>query len=245
MPERYAAYDGGRISVNLPRDAKYSDPDPSVDKDTSVVISLPNEDSIYLGKSRGPIMKEDLGYKLKQLLQNNAESDRMVYVAANAANDYKSVVRVLYEIRELGVSHVGLLALRRQSDEPSRFAIEIPAQRDPNEDLSQLKPNPLTLVVSLSPDLKIRLNQEDYGSVNDSEPLVRKLLQIFQLRQDQHVMRPGFESRSDLPSSQRIEKTLTIKAPVSIKYGDVMKIVDAVKGAGAAPIVLQLDDLPL
>ncbi len=29
---------------------------------------------------------------------------------------------------------------------PSRFKADIPTQRDPNEDLSQLKPNPLTAV---------------------------------------------------------------------------------------------------
>ena len=33
---------------------------------------------------------------------------------------------------------------------PSRFKADIPTQRDPNEDLSKLKPNPLTLVVSIS-----------------------------------------------------------------------------------------------
>ena len=32
---------------------------------------------------------------------------------------------------------------------PSRFKADIPTQRDPMEDLSKLKPNPLTLVVSI------------------------------------------------------------------------------------------------
>ena len=51
---------------------------------------------------------------------------------------------------------------------PSRFKADIPTQRDPNEDLSKLKPNPLTLVVSISPDLQIKLNQDPLGSVNDT-----------------------------------------------------------------------------
>ena len=46
---------------------------------------------------------------------------------------------------------------------PSRFKADIPTQRDPNEDLSQLKPNPLTLVVSIAPDLSIKLNQDCTG----------------------------------------------------------------------------------
>src|ERR1700681_4433340 len=44
---------------------------------------------------------------------------------------------------------------------PSRFQANVPTQRDPNEDLSKLKPNPLTLVLSVSSDLKIKLNNKD------------------------------------------------------------------------------------
>src|SRR5918994_7686825 len=54
---------------------------------------------------------------------------------------------------------------------PSRFKADIPTQRDPNEDLSRLKPNPLTLVVTIGTDLSIRLNQDNLGSVNDPTPL--------------------------------------------------------------------------
>src|SRR5215208_5457235 len=65
---------------------------------------------------------------------------------------------------------------------PSRFQADIPTQRDPNEDLSQLKPNPLTLVVSIANDLQIKLNQDSLGSVNDTAPLSQKLLQLFRQR---------------------------------------------------------------
>src|SRR5882762_2459724 len=65
---------------------------------------------------------------------------------------------------------------------PSRFQANVPTQRDPNEDLSKLKPNPLTLVLSISNDLQLKLNNHDapeqgepcfgvvnsYGSVNDT-----------------------------------------------------------------------------
>src|SRR5918995_3090028 len=68
---------------------------------------------------------------------------------------------------------------------PSRFQADIPTQRDPNEDLSQLKPNPLTLVVSISPDLQIKLNQDSVGSVNDTAPLAQRLAMVFQQRKEQ------------------------------------------------------------
>ena len=127
---------------------------------------------------------------------------------------------------------------------PSRFKADIPTQRDPNEDLSKLKPNPLTLVVSIAPDLSIKLNQDNLGSVNDTAPLAQKLAQTFAQRKDQRAYKVGMETRSDLKEDERIEKTVFVKAPRATKYGDVVKVIDAIKGAGASPVGLQVDDLP-
>ena len=127
---------------------------------------------------------------------------------------------------------------------PSRFQADIPTQRDPNEDLSQLKPNPLTLVVSISNDLQLKLNQDNVGSVNDTAPLSQKLVQLFQQRKETRAYKIGMETRTDVPESERIEKTVFVKAPRSVKYGDVVKVIDAIKGAGANPVGLQVDDLP-
>jgi len=127
---------------------------------------------------------------------------------------------------------------------PSRFKADIPTQRDPNEDLSKLKPNPLTLVVSVAPDLQLKLNQDGIGSVNDTGPLSQKLTQVFQERKSQRAYKVGMETRTDLPEDERIEKTVFVKAPRSLKYGEVVKVIDAIKGAGANPVGLQVDDLP-
>ncbi len=127
---------------------------------------------------------------------------------------------------------------------PSRFKADIPTQRDPNEDLSQLKPNPLTLVVSISNDLQIKLNQESMGSVNDTAFLSQRLAQVFQQRKELRAYKPGMETRSDVPEQERIEKTVFIKAPRGLRYEEVVKVIDAIKGAGANPVGLQVDDLP-
>jgi biopolymer transport protein ExbD len=127
---------------------------------------------------------------------------------------------------------------------PSRFKADIPTQRDPNEDLSKLKPNPLTLVVSISPDLQIKLNQDPLGSVNDTTPLAQKLALTFQQRKEQRAYKVGMETRSDVKEDDRIEKTVFVKAPRAARYGDVVKVIDAIKGAGASPVGLQVDDLP-
>jgi biopolymer transport protein ExbD len=127
---------------------------------------------------------------------------------------------------------------------PSRFKADIPTQRDPNEDLSKLKPNPLTLVVTIAPDLSIKLNADSLGSVNDTTPLAQKLLLTFQQRKEQRAYKIGMEARSDVKEDDRIEKTVFVKAPRATKYGDVVKVIDAIKGAGASPVGLQVDDLP-
>jgi biopolymer transport protein ExbD len=127
---------------------------------------------------------------------------------------------------------------------PTRFKADIPTQRDPNEDLSQLKPNPLTLVVSIGSDLQLKLNQDSLGSVNDVTPLAQRLSAVFKQRQDQRAYKVGYESRTDVKEEDRIEKTVFVKAPRATKYGDVVKVIDAIKGAGANPVGLQVDDLP-
>lgn len=127
---------------------------------------------------------------------------------------------------------------------PSRFKADIPTQRDPNEDVSKLKPNPLTLVVSITPDFQLKLNQDPMGSVNDTGALAAKLQQTFQQRREQRAYKVGMETATNVPEDQRIEKTVFVKAPRSLKYGDVVKVIDAIKGAGANPVGLQVDDLP-
>jgi biopolymer transport protein ExbD len=50
-------------------------------------------------------------------------------------------------------------------------------------------------------------------------------------------------TRVDVPERERIEKTVFIKAPRGIKYGEVIRVMDGLKATGADPIGLQLDAL--
>ncbi len=117
---------------------------------------------------------------------------------------------------------------------PSRFEAKVPSEPDPNQDLSQIKPNPLTLVVTIGNDLKLKLNQDEMGSVNDTGPISQRLTGLIAQRKEQRAYRPGTEE---------VEKTVFIKAPRALPYGDVVKVIDAIKGAGANPVGLQVDDL--
>ena len=123
---------------------------------------------------------------------------------------------------------------------PSRFAAKLPA---PPED-RVLPPNPKTLVVTIEADRTLKLNAlGDMGTVEDMGKLSAKLAQVFQERTKNHVYRDEMHDRIDLSEDVRIEKTVFIKAPRSMSYGEVAKVIDGVKGAGADPIGLQLDGL--
>jgi len=124
---------------------------------------------------------------------------------------------------------------------PHKFSAKLPSQPDGRV----YPPNPKTLVVTIDPDRTLKLNQlnEDMGTVDDSAKLSQKLVALFAERTKNHVFRDDLLSSQNLPESQRIEKTVFIKAPRSISYGEVARVIDGIKGSGAEPIGLQLDDL--
>ena len=117
---------------------------------------------------------------------------------------------------------------------PSRFEAKVPAEPK-NEQQLDVKPNPLTLVVAINRENRtISLNNESAGSVDDPSALTAKLSEIFKLRETNGVFREN---------TNEVEKTIFIKSPKLAKYGDVVKVIDAAKMAGASPIGLQIDDL--
>ena len=117
---------------------------------------------------------------------------------------------------------------------PSRFEAKVPAEPKDQQDVN-VKPNPLTLVVAISKDTRdVTLNNEPFGNVTDTEALGNKLREVFKARENEGVFREG---------TNEIEKTIFVKSPKSVRYGDVVKVIDAAKAAGASPIGLQIDDL--
>lgn len=124
---------------------------------------------------------------------------------------------------------------------PTRFKALVPSP--PRED-ERVMPNPLTIVVTVERDLKLRLNQgEALGTVNDMGQLSAELARTFVARKEAKIYRAGFESGAGRAADEGLERTVFIKAPRSVAYGDVAKVIDGVKGAGAAPVGLQIDDL--
>jgi biopolymer transport protein ExbD len=125
---------------------------------------------------------------------------------------------------------------------PHSFAAKLPSQPDRT---TPLIAGDLTLVVTIQSDHTLKLNKlpDDMGTVEDTAKLSTYLTSLLKQRTANHVYRAEMLSRIDLPEAVRIEKTVFIKAPRSIAYGQVTRVLDALKGAGAEPVGLQLDDL--
>jgi biopolymer transport protein ExbD len=126
---------------------------------------------------------------------------------------------------------------------PSRFKTLIP---EPPQPPTSTPPqgSSLTLVVTIKPDGHLELNKLGVmGSVNEMGKLSAKLGELFRLRLVNHTYRRDMMERNDLPEEKRIERTVFIKAPRSIAFGEVTKVIDGIRGAGAEPVGLQIDEL--
>lgn len=116
---------------------------------------------------------------------------------------------------------------------PTRFETKLPAEPDGRESA-----NIDSLIVSIDEKLQIRLNKgEPLGSTEDTGKLNALLAQVFQDRARSGVFKQNANGEPET------EKTVFIKAPRSVNYGEIARVVDGIKGAGANPIGLQIDDL--
>ena len=101
------------ITVALPKNMNNPDVDPNIIKESSIVISVPNDGEYYLGKQK--VAKEQLTEKVDTLLKGiKNEQDRIVYIKSGVGVSYGDVVNVINEVRKLGVDKIGLVADKKK-----------------------------------------------------------------------------------------------------------------------------------
>ncbi|MDX6712542.1 MAG: biopolymer transport protein TolR [Blastocatellia bacterium] len=101
------------VTVAIPRDMNSPDVDPAIIKESSVVISIPNNGEYYMGKDR--VSKEDLGPAIKQAMEKKAVEDQIVYIKSGVNVSYGDLVDVIDVIRRKGeVQQIGLVADKRK-----------------------------------------------------------------------------------------------------------------------------------
>ncbi len=124
----------------------------------------------------------------------------------------------------------------------SSFKARVPAESKNDPDVAV---NIDTLVAVVENDGSLRLNNEsNLGTTNDTANLTKRLQSVFAARIESGQISDRFADDADRPTSDHIERKVFIKAPRAMSYGEVARVVDAVKFAGAYPISLQIDDLP-
>jgi len=102
-----------RITVALPKNMNNPDVDLRIIKESSIVISIPNDGEYYLGKVR--VQREQLTEKVDAMLQKiKNEQDRIVYIKSGVGVSYGDVVNVINEVRKLGVDKIGLVADKKK-----------------------------------------------------------------------------------------------------------------------------------
>jgi len=99
---------------------------------------------------------------------------------------------------------------------PSKFETKIP-QKPQNEQTNVQPPDDL-LMVTVGQNRELQLNSLKMTH----EELAKRLTSELENRPD---------------------KTVFIKAPQKVPYGDIVRVIDVVKGSGAEPIGLQVDFL--
>jgi len=106
---------------------------------------------------------------------------------------------------------------------PAAFKARIPSKPD-----TSVGPDPRTIVVTLTSDSTLLLNEGATGATIDLPgPLVERLADIFNKR----------------AGSGEEERTVFLKAPRSVGYGRVASVIDVLNQSGAFPISLQIDGL--
>jgi biopolymer transport protein TolR len=101
------------ITVALPKNLDNPEVDQNIIKESSIVISIPNDGQYYLGKI--PVQREQLTEKVDRMLQNiKNDQDKIVYIKSGVGVQYGDVVTVINEVRKLGVDKIGLVADKKK-----------------------------------------------------------------------------------------------------------------------------------
>ncbi len=101
------------ITVALPQNTVNPEEDPRIIKETSIVISIPNNGEYYLGKIRIP--QDEIKAKVGPMLEAmKTDEDRIVYIKSGVNVSYGDVVNVINEVRALGVDKIGLVADKKK-----------------------------------------------------------------------------------------------------------------------------------
>ena len=104
------------VTVNLPKEMNTPDEDADITKDTSVVISIPDNNNFYIGKDPFPL--SSLAEKIQTMMKDKSPDKRIVYIKSGVEVDYGTVVQAIDIIRKQDIDKIGLVADKKKGGEP-------------------------------------------------------------------------------------------------------------------------------
>lgn len=124
--------------------------------------------------------------------------------------------------------------IRNSANQPIKVQIDNDISAEISKPLIKtVKPNPLFLLVNLTADGKVSLNNEPLGSIDELSKLQNLLMKVFDDRTNNGVFREG---------TNEVDKEVFIIVPDSTKMPEIKKLAKGLIDAGANPIGLQIDD---
>ena len=100
------------VTVQLPSEMNSSEIDPEITKETSVVISIPDNNQVFIGKDA--YTRDLLGEKIKKLMENKIPEKRIVYIKSGVGVNYGTVVDTIDIIRKQDIDKIGLVAEKKK-----------------------------------------------------------------------------------------------------------------------------------
>lgn len=233
--------------VSLPANVKNAVQDAGIEKESSLVLTLTADGKLHKRQTRdvngrverteAAVTDQELPGTIERSMEDKTPDRRIVYFKCDINASYESVLKVFEAIRKADVDKVGLVVIGpKDVDDPYQTApvmYEVRLQEPIDTSILQ-KPNPLMLVVALEKNGELLRNNSPTGTIANTRNLEDSLFQVFKERENNGVFREG---------TNEIEKKTYIKASKSTKYGDFIRLVEAVKTAGAQPIGIQIDDV--
>jgi len=193
--------------------------DPNAIKPNSVVIGIATDDEFYLGKVS--VAQADIPEMVKQALKDKSPDEQIVYIKAGVSVRYGTVVSAIDALGPVGVERIGLVADKKKHANGKRrpdVRQRRPVNMSPRSSVATLSAAPPAIIIEVRSKTRLKLN---------SKPMLLSRL----------------ESRLQKLLDERERKTVFIRAPSKMAYGDVVKVIDIVKAAGAQPVGLEVDNL--
>src|SRR5437868_11451144 len=104
-----------KVNVDLPK-ANAAVIMDNANKEDAVTVAVTRDGSTYLGGDK--VNPDDLATKISAKLQNKPEGEKQVYMRADIRANYGKVMDVVDQVRAAGVSQLGLLTERLETETP-------------------------------------------------------------------------------------------------------------------------------